>query len=214
MKLLGYKKDIDGKELENENQVLEIFPHDIILPACPESPDERADEMLLNVSKFVDEELEKIYEVKRHFNADKREDLIGVLLGCMSPHTSAAAVGRLIGFSKVQALLASPYIHASMRRDADGDEAAIMLLMDLLLNFSRKFIPSHRGGTQDAPLVLNMRIRANEVDDMIFDLDIGKNIPLELYEAAEKHMMPNTIKMEQLRDRLGREMEFEDLHCS
>ena len=56
LKLLGYKKDANGKELENEDQVLEIFPHDIILPACPESPDERADEMLLNVSKFVYEE--------------------------------------------------------------------------------------------------------------------------------------------------------------
>ena len=214
LKELGYEKDINGKELTSEDQILEIFPHDIILPSCPESPDERADDVLMNVTTFIDEELEKIYGQEKFFDIKKKGDLIGHLLGCMSPHTSAVCVGRLIGFSKVQALLASPYVHAAMRRDCDGDEAAIMLLMDLLLNFSRKFIPSHRGGTQDAPLVLNIKIKANEVDDMIFDLDIGRNIPLALYEAAEKHMMPQEIKMEQVKDRLGKNKEFEELWYS
>ena len=45
----------------DEDQILEIFPHDIILPACPETPDERADDVFLNVTSFVDDELEKIY---------------------------------------------------------------------------------------------------------------------------------------------------------
>jgi len=208
---MGYEKDVYGIDLKDEGQILEIFPHDIILPSCPESPDERADDVLMNVSKFIDEELERLYGKERFFNARKKDDLIGHLLGCMSPHTSVVCVGRLIGFSKVQALLASPYVHAAMRRDCDGDEAAIMLLMDLLLNFSRKFIPNHRGGTQDAPLVLNVRIRANEVDDMIFDVDVSEQIPLELYEAAEQHKMPHDVKMEQVKARLGTKMEFNDL---
>ncbi|MDO8460378.1 MAG: DNA polymerase II large subunit, partial [Nanoarchaeota archaeon] len=211
---LGYKFDIYGKPLEREDQLLEIFPHDIILPSSPESPDERADDVFLSVTYFIDDEFEKLYKLPKFFNAKKREDLIGVLLGCMSPHTSATTVGRLIGFSKIQAMLASPYIHAAMRRDCDGDEAAVMLLMDLLLNFSRKFIPSHRGGTQDAPLVLNMRIRANEVDDMIFDLDVSDHIPLELYEAANEKKHPTDIKMEQVKNRLGTDREFNDLWFS
>ena len=193
---------------------MEIFPHDIILPSCPETPDEKADDVLLNVSRFIDDELEKIYGQLRHFNAKTRRDLIGNLLGCMSPHTSAVALGRLIGFSKVQSMLCSPYVHAAMRRDTDGDEAAIMFLMDLLLNFSRKFIPSHRGGTQDAPLVLNIKIKANEVDDMIFDLDVGNKIPLELYEAAELHKMPGEIKMPQIKGRLGTGNEFVNIGYS
>lgn len=211
---MGYEKDIHGDKLERADQVLEIFPHDIVLPACPITPDEKADDVFLSVANFIDDELEKIYSLPRFFNAHKREDLAGVLLGCMSPHTSATVVGRIIGFSKVQALLASPYIHAAMRRDCDGDEAAVMLLMDLLINFSRKFLPSHRGGTQDAPLVLNTRIRANEVDDMIFDVDVGKKIPLFLYEAAELHKMPSEIKMEQIKGRLGGDKEFEELNFS
>jgi DNA polymerase II large subunit len=111
-------------------------------------------------------------------------------------------------------MLCSPYVHAAMRRDTDGDEAAIMFLMDLLINFSRKFIPSHRGGTQDAPLVLNIKIKANEVDDMVFDLDVGNKIPLELYEAAEAHKMPNEIKMPQIKGRLGTGNEFTNIGYS
>lgn len=214
LRKMGYDRDIYGKELENSEQVLEIFPHDIILPSCPESPDERADEVFFNVSKFIDDELERLYKKKKIFNYTSKEQVVGSLLACMAPHTCCAVVGRVIGFSKIQSLLASPYIHAAMRRDTDGDEAAVMLLMDLLLNFSRKFIPSHRGGTQDAPLVLNMKIKANEVDDMIFDVDVSKTIPLNLYRAGEEHKMPGEIKMEQIKDRLGSDKEFSEIWFS
>ncbi len=211
---LGYEKDITGAPLTHDDQVLALFPHDIVLPSCIASPDERADDVFIRVCKFLDDELEKIYLQPRLLNVSKREDLVGMLLACMAPHTASCVIGRIIGFSKVQALLASPYIHAAMRRDCDGDEAAVMLLLDLLLNFSRKFLPSHRGGTQDAPLVLNVRIRANEVDDMIFDLDVSQTIPLELYEAGARHASPSEIKMEQVKGRLGGDREFTDLHFS
>jgi len=95
-------------------------------------------------------------------------------------------LGGLLVFSKVQGLLASPYMHAAMRRDCDGDEAAMMLLLDVLINFSRKFLPSHRGGTQDAPLVLNGKIYAKEVDDQILDFELSWGYPLELYQLAEQ----------------------------
>ena len=208
---LGYEFDKDGTRLERDDQIVALFPHDIVLPASPETLDERADSVFLHISQFVDDELEKLYGMKRYFNATKKEDLLGALVGCIAPHNCAAVVGRIIGFSKTQALLASPYIHAAMRRDCDGDEAAVMLLMDMLLNFSRHFLPSHRGGTQDAPLVLNARLRAGEVDDMIFDVDVHTSLPLAFYRAAEQEKMPSDIKLEQVRNRLGGDREFVDL---
>jgi DNA polymerase II large subunit len=97
-----------------------------------------------------------------------------------------------------------------MRRDCDGDEAAVMLLLDLLINFSREYLPAHRGGTQDAPLVLNARIRAGEVDDMIFDFDIERELPLALYEAGRKMEQPSEVKISQIKDRIGKQ-EFRNL---
>lgn len=193
---IGYTEDIFGKPLENENQILELMPHDIVLPCSPDSPDEKSDDVFIKVADFIDELLEKFYGVKKFYNVKKREDLVGTFGVCMAPHNCAGVVCRFIGFSKTQSLLASPYMHAAIRRDCDGDEAAVMLLGDVLLNFSRKFLPSHRGGTQDAPLVLNAKIDAGEVDDQILDLEVvpDGNYPLELYRLAELGKHSSEVK--------------------
>ncbi|MBI2449092.1 DNA polymerase II large subunit [Candidatus Pacearchaeota archaeon] len=117
LKEMGYDTDIYGKELVNDNQILEILPHDVVLPACPESLDERADDVFIRIAKFVDELLKRFYATKSFYNISKREDLIGHLVACIAPHNCASVVGRIIGFSKTQGLLASPYMHAAMRRD-------------------------------------------------------------------------------------------------
>jgi DNA polymerase II large subunit len=200
---LGYETDARGRKLENDNQVLELFPHDVVLPACPETLDEKADDVFLNISQFIDDELDRIYGLKHFYDAKKPEDLVGHLVVCIAPHICTASVGRIIGFSKIQALLASPYMHAAMRRDCDGDEAAAMMLMDLLLNFSKKFLPAHRGGTQDAPLVLNTHIRAGEVDDQILDFILG-DYNLELYELAEQGKHSSEVKMDNVKLRLAK----------
>jgi DNA polymerase II large subunit len=201
LKELGYDKDVNGNALESEKQILEIFPHDIILPSCSETPDEKADEVFLRVSKFIDDLLERLYGIEKYFNVNKKEDLIGSLFACIAPHICTATVGRLIGFSKTQVFFASPFMHAAMRRDCDGDECAVIFLMDLLLNFSKKFLPSHRGGTQDSPLVLNIRINAGEVDDQILDL-IVEDYPLELYELSEKRAHSSEVKIKKIVDKL------------
>ena len=212
LKKLGYGKDMNGAPLENDEQILEIKPHDIILPACPETKDEKADDVFVRISKFIDSMLVRFYNQKPFYNIGSREELAGHLVTCIAPHNAACVVARIIGFSKMQAILASPYIHAACRRDCDGDEIAIMLLLDTLINFSREFLPAHRGGTQDAPLVLNARIRAGEVDDMIFDIDVAREMPLELYEAARQFKHPSEVKVEQIRDRLGGTEEFTNLN--
>jgi len=120
LKSMGYETDTLGKKLENDEQILELFPHDVVLPACPETLDEKADDVFLRISQFIDDELDKIYGLKHFYDAKKPEDLIGHLVVCIAPHICTASVGRIIGFSKIQALLASPYMHAAMRRDCLG----------------------------------------------------------------------------------------------
>ena len=192
---LGYGEDVEGKELVDREQILEIKPHDIILPCSSESGEEKADEIFIRISNFIDSLLTNFYGLNSFHNVKKREDLVGQLGVCMAPHNCAGVVCRIIGFSNTQGLFASPYMHAAMRRDCDGDEAAIMLLSDVLLNFSSAFLPSHRGGTQDAPLVLNARIDAGEVDDQILDLELVNEYPLELYKLAEQGEHPSKVNV-------------------
>src|SRR3989344_2566492 len=117
LKEIGYTKDIYGKELSDEDQIIELMPHDIILPCSADSGDERADEVFLNLAKFIDSLLEKLYKLPKFYNVKTREDLVGHLSVCMAPHNCAGVISRIIGFSKTQGLYASPYLHASMRRD-------------------------------------------------------------------------------------------------
>ncbi len=186
LKKLGYKKDIYGEELVNENQIIELKPHDIILSSCPDTLNEKADDVFFKVFNFIDDLLVNFYHLEPYYKLKNKSDLIGHLMICIAPHNCAGVVARLIGFSDAQVIYASPYIHAACRRDCDGDELAVMSLLDCLLNFSKKFLPSHRGGTQDSPLVLNTRIRAGEVDDQILDFELVSEYPLELYSLSEE----------------------------
>jgi len=199
---LGYDKDIFGNLLENDEQILELMPHDILLPSCTESMDERADDVFIKIANFIDLLLTKFYKLEPFYNIKKREDLVGMFGVCMAPHNCAGVICRFIGFSNTQSIMASPYMHAAIRRDCDGDEAAIMMLLDVLLNFSREFLPSHRGGTQDAPLVLNGKIDAGEVDDQILDLELVKEYPIELYRSAEERKHSSTISIENVKMRM------------
>jgi len=199
LKELGYTHDINGKELVDKEQILKLEPHDIILPSPQESQNEKADETFIRISKFVDSLLKRFYGLDSFYNIEKKEDLVGHLGVCMAPHNCAGVICRIIGFSNTQGLFASPYMHAAIRRDCDGDEAAVMLLMDVLLNFSLGFLPKHRGGTQDAPLVLNSKIDAGEVDDQILDFELTSGYPLELYELAEKEEHPSKVNIPDIR---------------
>ncbi|MBI2507807.1 DNA polymerase II large subunit [Candidatus Woesearchaeota archaeon] len=210
LKHLGYETDVNGNEIIDDNQVIEIMPQDIILPGCVDCAEDGADEVLFRVSRFADSLLEKFYGLEKFYCLKDKNDLIGHLVLAMSPHTSAGVVCRIIGFSKLQGLLAHPLLHSIMRRDADGDEACVVLLMDALLNFSRRLLPGHRGARQDAPLVLTTKLIPAEVDDMVFDMDVSWRYPLEFYEAAEKFKDPWEINIPQLNKRLGTEKQYED----
>jgi DNA polymerase II large subunit len=209
---LGYDVDIKGNSLVSDEQILEIKPQDVILPASPSSPDEPADEVLFRVANFVDDELELLYNLPRHYNLSSKKDLIGQLIIGLAPHTSAGIVGRIIGFSKTQGMFTHPLFHAAMRRNCDGDEACAILLTDALLNFSRSFLPDKRGSrTMDAPLVLTSLLVPSEVDDEVHGLDIVWQYPLELYVAALQYKNPGEIQIKQIDNVLNTPGQYEGM---
>ncbi len=208
---LGYAKDIKGVELVSDEQILELKPQDIILPSCDESPDEGADKVLLNIARFIDDSLEYLYGLPRVYNTKNIQDLVGHLVVALAPHTSAGTLSRIIGFSKTQGLFAHPLLHAATRRDCDGDEACVILLMDAFLNFSKKYLPGSRGSTMDTPLVLTSVLNPSEVDDMAFDVDIAWKYPIELYEASLQYKMPWEVKVPQIKSCLAKPEQYEKM---
>ena len=204
LKQLGYKKDYLGNDLTEENQICELKVQDVIISkSCAE--------YFTQVAKFIDDLLVKFYGLERFYKIEKLEDLTGHLVVGLAPHTSAGALSRIIGFTDAQVCYAHPYYHAAKRRNADGDEDGLMLLMDALLNFSHAYIPDKRGGKMDLPLILTTRIDPSEVDKEAHNLDTLSRYPLEFYEATLHHVNPKELenKMGIVASRLGTELQYE-----
>ena len=145
---------------------------------------ENCADYLVRVANFVDDLLERFYGLERFYNVKRRDDLVGHLIAGLAPHTSAAVLGRIIGFTEASACYAHPYFHSAKRRNCDSDEDSVMLLLDALLNFSKSYLPSTRGGSMDAPLVLSTRIDPEEIDDESHNIDTMDMIPLMSMKGA------------------------------
>ncbi len=197
---LGYKVSDDN--------VIHLFPHDIIIPNS-------AVETLIRMCRFVDELLSKIYGKKPYYNVRKKEDLIGKLVIGLSPHTSCGVIGRIIGFTDANVLYAHPLWHAAKRRDCDGDQDSIMLLLDALLNFSLEYLPESSGGRMDTPMFVCIVIHPDEVDTQVHNLDVSETYPLEFYEGSIEKSDPKIFEGRLLvvGDLLGSEKSYYKYSC-
>jgi len=79
--------------------------------------------------------------------------------------------------------------------NCDGDEDTVMLLMDVLLNFSKKFLPESRGGKMDAPLVITTLLDPKEVDDEAHKMEIVDGYPIEFYEKTQELVSPTSVNI-------------------
>jgi DNA polymerase II large subunit len=98
--------------------------------------------------------------------------------------------------------------------NCDGDEDALMLLLDALLNFSNSYLPEKRGGKMDAPLLITTQLDPFEVDEEVYNLDRSPRYPLELYRSAAACMHPKELegKINQVRGVLGTDAQYEGFY--
>ncbi len=204
VKELGYAKDIYGKEITSEKQTIEIFPQDIIV-------NENAGTWLLKVTAFIDELLEKFYGLKAFYNVKTKEELIGEIVIGLAPHTSAAIVGRILGYSKARVGWSHPYFVACKRRNCDGDQDSIVLLMDALLNFSEHYLPSSRGGRMDAPLVFTTILNPSEIDNEVYEMETVSKYPLEFYYKTLDYSESNLDIVPITKNKLGKTGQYSGL---
>lgn len=204
VKRLGYSVDYKGKDLTSESQTVELFPQDVILST-------HAADYLLRLTAFVDDLLVYFYNLPPYYKCTKPADLVGRSVIAIAPHTSAGIIARVIGFTDVQAILAHPYLHCACRRNTDGDELGILLLLDAFLNFSKQFLPETRGGQMDTPLVLTTVLDPREVDDEVHSMDVCLEYPLEFYQACQRYASPSEVKLDLVSKRLGSKEQYEGL---
>ncbi len=201
---LGYTHDFNGVPLTNASQICELKIQDVVIPR-------RCAEYFIRVASFIDELLTRVYGLSPYYNVKNAEDLVGRLVVGLAPHTCVGILGRIVGFASLSVCYAHPVWHSAKRRDCDGDEDALMLALDTLLNFSREYLPAQIGGIMDAPLLLLPVVNTKEVQRQAHDVDVACAYPVEFYEKTwEMVEARHVIRLIDLIEyRLGTEAQFE-----
>jgi DNA polymerase II large subunit len=85
-----------------------------------------------------------------------------------------------------------------------------MMVLDVLLNFSRTYLPGQIGSLMDAPLLLISAVDPYEVDEAQ-NLDVSSFYPIAFYEKTLQHADPKVVGkiLDVVEHRLGRPEQFE-----
>jgi DNA polymerase II large subunit len=204
LRQLGYSHDTHGDSLADPNQICELKIQDVVIPR-------RAGEYFVQLANFIDELLVRVYKLPSYYNIKNPGDLVGHLIMGLAPHTCVSILGRIIGFTELNVCYAHPIWHSAKRRDCDGDEDAVMLALDTLLNFSRRYLPAQIGGIMDAPLLLIPFVNTTEVQRQAHDFDVDGVYSLEFYEKTWERVEAKQVSsmIDLVSHRLGTEAQFE-----
>jgi DNA polymerase II large subunit len=204
LRQLGYSSDIFGAPLTDSNQVCELKIQDVVIPR-------KAAEYFVQIAHFIDDLLTRVYRLPSYYNVKSPDELVGHLLIGLAPHTCVSILGRIVGFTNLNICYAHPIWHSAKRRDCDGDEDTVMLALDTLLNFSRKYLPAQIGGIMDAPLLLLPFVNTKEVQRQAHDFDVDGAYPLEFYKKTLERAEAKQVSflMDLVGSRLGTEAQFE-----
>jgi DNA polymerase II large subunit len=184
---LGYHEDVDGQPLRHDDQLVELKVQDVVLS-------DGAAEHMMRTADFVDDLLEQYYGMERFYGIDDRQELVGELVFGMAPHTSAAVVGRVVGFTSAAVGYAHPYFHAAKRRNCFHPETEIQY-------------ESPAGGivSERIDTFVESRLDDPETDDfgtLVEELDRTVRVPsltddgrevLKPVEAVSKHPAPDHL---------------------
>jgi len=207
LRQLGYACDVNGKPLDDANQICELRIQDVVLPL-------KSVDYFVRVACFVDDLLSKAYGLPHYYSVKGKEDLVGHLIVGLAPHTCVGIVGRIVGFTGLSLCYAHPVWHSAKRRDCDGDEDSVMLALDTLLNFSREYLPTQIGGIMDAPLLLIPVVIPKEVQRQAHDFDVAGVYPVEFFRRTLEKLEAGAASSltDLIRFRLDTEAQFEGFH--
>jgi len=195
---LGYETDINGDPLRHDDQILELKVQDIVLS-------DGAAEHMLKTADFVDDLLERLYGQPAFYDVDERDDLVGELVFGMAPHTSAAVVGRVVGFTSAAVGYAHPYFHAAKRRNCFHPETKLWF-EDESGAWHHETIETLVEDRLDDPRTDDFGTLVEELDGTVSvpSIDATGSVVTKPVEALSKH--PASDHMVEIETRSGREL--------
>ncbi|PSP82195.1 hypothetical protein BRC88_00060 [Halobacteriales archaeon QS_4_69_225] len=183
LRALGYETDVHGDPLTHEDQLVELRVQDVVLS-------DGAAEHMLRTADFVDDLLTQYYDMEPFYEVDERDDLVGELVFGMAPHTSAAVIGRVVGFTSAAVGYAHPYFHAAKRRNCFHPETKLWFEDES--GWQYETIETLVESRLDDPTTDDFGTLVQELDGGVSVRSItGEGKPVERrVEAVSKHVAP------------------------
>jgi len=204
LQALGYEEDIHGEALTHEDQLVELKVQDIVLS-------DGAAQHMMQTAAFIDDLLVQYYGLEPYYELEDRQDLVGELVFGMAPHTSAATVGRVIGFTTAAVGYAHPFFHAAKRRNCFHPETKVWY-RDGTETWHHESIATLVEGSLDTPRTDDFGARIEDVDEEILVPSLNEHGELthKPVEAVSKHPAPDHLV--RLETRSGRQIEVTPDH--
>ncbi|MFT4958268.1 MAG: DNA polymerase II large subunit, partial [Halobacteriales archaeon] len=195
---LGYETDIQGEPLRHDDQLVELKVQDVILS-------DGAAQHMLKTADFVDDLLESYYDMAPYYEVEDRDDLVGELVFGMAPHTSAAVVGRVIGFTSAAVGYAHPFFHAAKRRNCFHPETKLYY-EDEAGQWHYDPIEEVVEARLDDPREDDFGTRVQELDESVYvpSVESDGTTVRKPVEAVSKHVAQDHLI--EIRTRSGREL--------
>jgi DNA polymerase II large subunit len=187
---LGYETDIDGEPLRHDDQLVELKVQDIVLS-------DGAAEHMMRTADFVDDLLERFYGLEPFYEVNERDDLVGELVFGMAPHTSAAVVGRVVGFTSAAVGYAHPYFHAAKRRNCFHPDTKLWfededggVHHERIETFVQRYLDEETAETDDFGTLVS---KLDDVDVRVPSVTEDGREVMRSVEAVSKHRAPNHL---------------------
>ncbi|WP_114576848.1 LAGLIDADG family homing endonuclease [Saliphagus sp. LR7] len=204
LQALGYEEDVHGEPLVHEDQLVELKVQDVVLS------DGAADHVMATAD-FVDDLLSQYYGLEPFYEIEDREDLVGELVFGMAPHTSAATVGRVIGFTSAAVGYAHPYFHAAKRRNCFHPDTKVWF-RDESDAWRHESIETLVESRLEAPRTDDFGTEIEELEGEVAapSIDDDGQLASKPITAVSKHPAPDHLV--RLETRSGREIELTPDH--
>jgi DNA polymerase II large subunit len=185
LRQLGYEEDVHGDPLRHDDQLVELKVQDVVLS-------DGAAEHLLATADFVDDLLESYYGLEPYYEIEEREELVGELVFGMAPHTSAAVVGRVVGFTSAAVGYAHPYFHAAKRRNCFASDTEVWVQVEGEAVWERRTVEALVEEYLDEPREDDLGALVSEVEGEVVvpSIDDRGSTCVRAVEAVSKHPAP------------------------
>lgn len=198
---LGYTEDIHGNQLTQQDQILALKIHDVIIA-------QESVPIFINACKYLDILIHRHYKGPvDYFNVLSADDLIGVSVYSISPHTSNAPLGRIIGYTINRGFYSHPLAITNRRRDCDGDIDGWGLLADSLLNSGKLYCEGKMGALMSVPLNFSQKLYIDEVGKEILAREIVSDYYFSYgLDNTKSHLVKELKKIMRVEHNLDRKI--------